>query len=67
MFNCYNFMVPEQRHFWKSAFEIEMASREYDSRWLQMQRKEVQSHKPRLAGFFSFLKASLAALGNLAR
>ena len=62
MFNCYNFLVPEKRQAWKSAYEINIAALEHEKRWQQMHFEEALSRDKHNSGIWSFLKTPLSWL-----
>jgi hypothetical protein len=67
MYN-YNYLIPDERQSWRSAYEIEIAARKHENRRIQMlseNTSRVQVKENRKAGFLSFLTASLQMLAAL--
>jgi hypothetical protein len=60
MYTNYNYLIPEERRAWRSAYEIEIAAREHEERRIQM-----FFDGDRKTGFLSFLKAPLQMLAAL--
>lgn len=71
MYN-YNYLIPEERQAWRSAYEIEIAALKHENRRIQMLDEDtswgmsqVQVQENRKAGFLSFLTAPLQMLAAL--
>jgi hypothetical protein len=61
MYTNYNYLIPEERNNWRSAYEIEIAALKHEERRIQMMPAEGE----RKAGLMSFFKLPLQMLAIL--
>jgi hypothetical protein len=52
MFNNYNYLIPEERQSWRSAYEIEIAELKHEERRIQFESMQ----EDRRADSFSLLR-----------
>jgi hypothetical protein len=60
MYTNYNYLIPEERRAWRSAYEIEIAAREHEERRIQM-----LFDGDRKTGYLSFFTVPLQMLAAL--
>jgi spore maturation protein CgeB len=72
MYTNYNYLIPEERQAWRSAYEIEIAAHKHEERRFQILNEyaawvtpRVQVEGGRKTGFLSFLQAPLQMLAAL--
>jgi hypothetical protein len=68
MFNYYNYIIPEERQSWRSAYEIEIAARKHEKRRIMLMDEEAAWSNPQAnqrRGFLALLKAPMRLLSIL--